>query len=73
MNKISVDKKYLKYREQFGVFDVSSRILQHNEGLLVHISIPTRGVFSDTVFKTNELNVQFTDTRITYLNEEVVQ
>lgn len=42
--------------------------LQHNEALLVHMSVPTRGLNLDKVFTSNELEMQFTDTRVTYVN-----
>lgn len=41
--------------------------LQHNDGLLVHLSIPTRGKNENIVFTTKNLEAQFTDIRVTYV------
>lgn len=68
--RIKVESKDVKFAKSIIDFDEAFMgTLEHDEGMLVHISIPTRGVFSDTVFTTNELNVQFTDIRIAYVNE----
>lgn len=44
-------------------------VLCDNEGLLVHLSIPTRGLEEDRKFTTKELEVQFTDVRVTYVDK----
>lgn len=68
--RIRVESNEIKFAKATIDFDDEFMgVLQHNEGMLVHIGIPTRGVFADTMFTTNELDVQFTDTRITYVNE----
>ena len=38
--------------------------IENNEGMLVHLNIPTRGLF-----KSTELEVEFTDVRVTYVDE----
>ena len=42
--------------------------LSDREALLVHLNVPTRGVSEDRIFKNTELEVEFTDTRVTYVN-----
>ena len=72
--RINVESKEVKFAKTTIDFDEKFiGILQHNEGMLVHIDIPTRGLCSDTLFTTNELNVQFTNVRITYVDEEVIE
>lgn len=70
--RINIESKEVKFAKTTIDFDEKFiGILQHNEGMLVHIDIPTRGLCSDTLFTTNELNVQFTNVRITYVDEEL--
>lgn len=43
--------------------------IENNEGMLVHLNIPTRGLNQNKIFKSTELEVEFTDVRVTYVDE----
>lgn len=44
-------------------------VLCDNEGLLVHLNIPVRGLEENRTFTEKELEVQFADVRVTYANK----
>ena len=44
-------------------------VLCDNEGLLVHLNIPVRGLEGNRTFTEKELEVQFADVRVTYANK----
>lgn len=44
-------------------------VLRNQEALLAHLSIPARGLDADITFTDQELEVEFTDTRVTYVDE----
>ena len=45
-------------------------VLCDNEGLLVHLNIPVRGLEGNRTFTEKELEVQFADVRVTYANKQ---
>lgn len=68
--RIYVDNEKVQFAKTTIDFDENFMgNLQCNEGMLVHLNIPTRGLSEDKSFKTKDLEVQFTDVRVTYVNE----
>ena len=67
--KMAVDIKAVNFAKATIDFDEEFMgSLEHNEALLVHMDVPTRGMNEDKVFTSNELEVKFTDIRVTYVN-----
>ena len=41
--------------------------VENKEAILIHLDIPVKGLTEDKVFEQNDLEVKFTDVRVTYV------
>ena len=67
-----VEIEVVNYDEEFAraTLNIDEKFMvkvENKEAILIHLDIPVKGLTEDKVFEQNDLEVKFTDVRVTYV------